>query len=77
MANIRSYRELRVYQAAREAAMIIFKLTQTYPPEEKYAMKVKRKRRASGLSSLYFANTLTKLNSKISTTDMIKFSDNW
>ena len=46
MANIRSYRELRVYQAARDAAMIIFKLTKTFPPEEKYAM-VDQMRRSS------------------------------
>ncbi len=46
MANIRSYRELRVYQAARDAAMIIFKLTKTFPPEEKYGM-VDQMRRSS------------------------------
>jgi len=46
MASIRSYRELRVYQAAFEGAMRIFELTKTFPPEEKYSM-VDQMRRAS------------------------------
>ena len=35
MENIRSYKELRVYQAAMEAAMRIFELTKSFPVEEK------------------------------------------
>ncbi|MBI3922678.1 MAG: four helix bundle protein [Armatimonadetes bacterium] len=46
MANIRSYRELRVYQEAMDAAMRIFELTKTFPAEEKYSM-VDQIRRAS------------------------------
>ena len=38
MENIRSYRELRVYQAAMNAAMQIFELTKKFPIEEKYSM---------------------------------------
>jgi four helix bundle protein len=38
MEKINSYKELRVYQAALEAAMIIFELTKRFPPEEKYSM---------------------------------------
>ena len=38
MPNIRSYRELRVYQAAFEAAMRIFELSKSFPPEERYSM---------------------------------------
>ncbi len=38
MGNIRSYRELRVYQNAFEAAMMIFEITKLFPPEEKYSM---------------------------------------
>jgi four helix bundle protein len=38
MEKIRSYRELRVYQAAIDAAMRIFELTKRFPPEEKYSM---------------------------------------
>jgi four helix bundle protein len=38
MQNIRSYRELRVYQAAMDAAMRIFELSKRFPVEEKYSL---------------------------------------
>jgi four helix bundle protein len=38
MQNIRSYKELRVYQAAIDAAMRIFELTKRFPTEERYSM---------------------------------------
>ena len=38
MAVIRGYRELRVYQNAFEAAMLIFRLTKNFPQEEKYSL---------------------------------------
>ncbi|MBX7237046.1 MAG: four helix bundle protein [Caldilineales bacterium] len=38
MANIRSYKELRVYQAAIDATMRIFEVTKQFPPEERYSM---------------------------------------
>lgn len=38
MPNIRSFRELRVYQAAFAAATRIFNITRTFPLEEKYSM---------------------------------------
>ena len=34
MPNIRSYKDLRVYQAAMDATMRIFELTKTFPPKE-------------------------------------------
>src|SRR5687768_537594 len=46
MPNIRSYRELRVYQNAFKAAMRIFELTKSFPAEEKYSM-VDQMRRSS------------------------------
>lgn len=46
MGNIRSYRELRVYEAAFEAAMEIFELTKKFPAEERYSM-VDQMRRSS------------------------------
>ncbi len=46
MATIRSYKELRVYQAAMEATMKVFELTKSFPPEEKYSM-VDQMRRSS------------------------------
>lgn len=36
--HIRSYKDLRVYQAAIDAAMRIFELTRSFPPEERYSM---------------------------------------
>ena len=46
MGNIRSYKELRVYQAAMDAAMRIFELTKRFPAEEKFSM-VDQMRRSS------------------------------
>lgn len=46
MPAIRSYKELRVYQAAMDAAMRIFELTKTFPPEERFSM-VDQMRRCS------------------------------
>jgi four helix bundle protein len=46
MANIRSYRELDVYQTAFDAAMRIFQLTKHFPVEERYSM-VDQMRRSS------------------------------
>jgi four helix bundle protein len=46
MGNIRSVRELEVYDAAMTAAMEIFECTKTFPDEERYAM-VDQMRRSS------------------------------
>ena len=46
MQNIRSYKELRVYQSAIDAAMRIFEITKRFPTEERYSM-VDQMRRAS------------------------------
>jgi four helix bundle protein len=46
MQNIRSYKELRVYQAAIDAAMRIFEITKQFPSEERFSM-VDQMRRAS------------------------------
>ena len=43
---IKSYKDLRVYNNAMEAAMKIFELTKTFPPEEKYSL-TDQMRRAS------------------------------
>jgi hypothetical protein len=37
MSRISSYNELRVYQAAMNAAMRIFEISKRFPPEEKSA----------------------------------------
>ncbi len=44
--RINSYKDLRVSQNSMDAAMEIFQLTKTFPPEEKYSM-VDQMRRAS------------------------------
>ena len=44
--RIKSYKELRVYQSAMEAAMEIFQLTKSFPSEERYSM-VDQMRRSS------------------------------
>ena len=36
--KIESFRELRVYQVAMDAAMEIFNISKTFPPEEKYSL---------------------------------------
>lgn len=46
MDRIRSYKELRVYQAAIDAAMRIFEITKGFPREERYSM-VDQMRKAS------------------------------
>lgn len=38
MTNIRSYKELRVYQAAMEATMQIFVLTKSFPKHEQFSL---------------------------------------
>ena len=44
--RINSYRDLRVYQSAMDAAMRIFQLTKLFPAEEKYSL-VDQMRRSS------------------------------
>jgi four helix bundle protein len=38
MPNVRSYKELRVYQMAMDAAMRIFELSKRFPVEERYSL---------------------------------------
>jgi four helix bundle protein len=47
-AAAKSFRELRVYQAARDAALRVFIVTKTFPREERYALidQVRRSSRA-------------------------------
>src|SRR5947209_13665303 len=48
MGGARSFRELKVYEAAREAAGRIFALTKSFPREERYALtdQIRRSSRA-------------------------------
>lgn len=38
MENIRSYKDLRVYKSAMDAAMRIYVFTKTVPPDERYSL---------------------------------------
>lgn len=48
MAPAKSFRELKVYQTAREAALRVFEATKTFPREEQYALtdQIRRSSRA-------------------------------
>jgi four helix bundle protein len=48
MAEIRSFRDLNVYQKARVGAQAIFELTKSFPKEERYALtdQIRRSSRA-------------------------------
>ncbi len=48
MAEIRSFRDLNVYQKARDEAKAIFELTKSFPREERYSLtdQVRRSSRA-------------------------------
>ena len=48
MAAARSFRDLKVYQAARDAALHIFAATKSFPREERYALtdQIRRSSRA-------------------------------
>ena len=59
MPTIRSYKDLRVYQAAMDAAMRIFELTKTFPPEERFSM-VDQMRRCSAICLHEYRRGLAK-----------------
>ena len=48
MGGARSFRELKVYQAARGAALQVFELSKSFPREERYALtdQIRRSSRA-------------------------------
>lgn len=50
MGAIRSFRDLRVYQAAREGAKRIFEVSKRFPSEEKYSLtsQIRRASRSVG-----------------------------
>ena len=49
-ADIRTFRDLRVYQQGQETAAIVFKISRSWPPEERYSLtdQVRRSSRAVG-----------------------------
>ena len=59
MANIRSFKELRVWQNAMELAMKVFEVTKRFPAEEKYSL-TDQFRRASRLVASNIAEAWRK-----------------
>ena len=51
MQNIRSYKELRVYQTAIDAAMQIFELTKHFPADERFGLTAQLRRAAISIPS--------------------------
>ncbi len=52
MAIIRSFRDLKVYQRAREEAQRIFKLSQPFPREERYSLTDQIRRSSRAVKSM-------------------------
>ena len=51
MTHISSYKELRVYQAAMDAAMRIFELSKRFPVEERYSLTDQMRRASRSVCS--------------------------
>jgi four helix bundle protein len=51
MEHIRSYKDLRVYKAAIEAAMRIFEITKRFPMEERFSMTDQMRRASRSVCS--------------------------
>jgi four helix bundle protein len=60
MGNIRSFRELKVWQKAMDVAMHVFALSQKFPVEERYSLTDQVRR--SSRSVRYPAAFVSKLN---------------
>ena len=52
MESARSFRDLKVYQAAREAARLVFELSRTFPSEEKYSLTDQMRRSSRAVKAL-------------------------
>jgi len=51
MTHISSYKELRVYQAAMDAAMRIFEISKRFPAEERYSLTDQMRRASRSVCS--------------------------
>jgi four helix bundle protein len=52
MAIIRSFRDLKVYQLSRGQAQQVFKLTQTFPRDERYSLTDQIRRSSRAVKSM-------------------------
>jgi four helix bundle protein len=59
MSNIRSFKELRVWQNAMDAAMLVFELTKQFPAAERFSM-ANQFRRASRSVATHIAEAWRK-----------------
>ena len=71
MAEIKSFRDLNVYQKARDEAKAIFQLTKSFPKEERYALTDQLRRSSRAVNAMiaeawakrrYEAAFVSKLN---------------
>ena len=71
MAEIRSFRDLNVYQKARETAQTIFELSKSFPKEERYSLTDQIRRSSRAVNAMiaeawakrrYEAAFISKLN---------------
>jgi four helix bundle protein len=71
MGNIRSFKELRVWQNAVDAAMVVFETTKHFPVEEKYSLTDQFRKSSRSVASniaeawrkrRYVAAFISKLN---------------
>lgn len=52
MEPAKSFRDLKVYQAAREAARLIFNISKSFPREEQYSLTDQMRRSARAVKSM-------------------------
>jgi four helix bundle protein len=52
MTPARSFRDFKVYQAAREAARVIFELSKNFPPEERYSLTDQIRRSSQAVKAM-------------------------
>lgn len=52
MAMIRSFRDLKVYQGGRTEAQRIFKLSQSFPPDERFSLTDQIRRSSRAVKSM-------------------------
>src|SRR6266496_6177900 len=76
MAAAKSFRDLKVYQAAREAALQIFTATKTFPREERYAL-TDQIRRSSRAVKAMIAETWARRRYKAAFVNKIDETQSW
>jgi hypothetical protein len=60
MGSAKSFRDLKVYQAARDAASSIFELSNNFPPEERYSLTDQIRRSSRAVKAMIAADDFCK-----------------